>query len=99
MNNSKWLRLAAVAATAGAVVAASSIASAQYNPQRAYCREYARNVCSVDENGHPQQLTLECFEARFAECMSNYARLDVKKPGDYDRRNAMSAAARPARLR
>ncbi len=98
MNNLKWPRLAAAVAMAGAVVTASSIASAQ-NPQRAYCREYARNVCSVDENGHPQQLTLECFEAAFAACMSGSARIEVKKPGDYDRRHAMSAAARPARLR
>lgn len=97
MNNSKWVRLAAAVATVGAVTA-SSVAWAQ-NPQRAYCREYARNVCSVDENGHPQQLTLECFEAAFAECMSTSARFEVKKPGDYDKRYAISAAARPARLR
>jgi hypothetical protein len=86
MNNSKWLRLAAVASAAGALVTASSIASAQYNPKRAYCREYALNACSTDPNGYPTTPTLECYEAQFAWCMSDFARLDLRKPGDYDKR-------------
>jgi hypothetical protein len=77
-----------MAGAAGSLVAASSIASAQINPKREYCRQYARNVCSVDENGHPQQLTLECFEAAFAWCMSDFAKFDLRKPGDYDKRHA-----------
>jgi hypothetical protein len=96
MNDSKWLRLAA-AGVAGAVLTASSVASAQINPKRAYCSEYARNVCSVDEYGHPQQLTRECFEAAFVWCMSDFAGLQPKKLGGYGSRHAGSAPS--ARLR
>lgn len=88
MNDRKWLRLTGIAAVVGSAVAASSIASAQYNPKRAYCREYALNYCSTDANGHPTTPTLECYEAQFTWCMDDFAKVDVRKPGDYDRRRA-----------
>lgn len=88
MNSRKWLRPAALAAVAGSVVAASSIASAQYNPKRAYCREYALNYCSMDANGHPITPTLECYDSIWQWCMDDFAKVDVRKPGDLDRRRA-----------
>ena len=87
MSNRKWLRLAAIAAAAGSVVAASTIASAQYNPKRAYCREYALAYCSTDANGHPITPTLECTDSIWQWCMNDFAKVDVRKPGEYDRRS------------
>jgi hypothetical protein len=42
----------------------------------------------VDANGHPQQLDRDCYEAAFVWCMSDFAKLDVGKPVDHDRRRA-----------
>lgn len=90
MRNSKWIRVGAAAAAAGALVAMSSSASAQSSGPS--CEYIAYVVCSVDERGHPQEPTWECFEREYAYCMS-YSQLEAGHLPKYDRRREAQAAA------
>jgi hypothetical protein len=100
MKNAKWVRLAAAAATAGALVAASSTASAQYgDPQE--CETQAWAAC----NPAPGPWTpwhFQCWNDTYDACMNGYAKLEVKQPVSGDKARDVQLASRStagARLR
>lgn len=68
----KIMRSGLMACASLAFVAGSSPSHAQPDPEQ-YCSQYAWNYCSYDPHtGQPIQVTFECWEAAFNDCMSIY---------------------------
>lgn len=58
--------VAAMGLTVGA--ASSTAASVAQDPCN--CGQYAWYACSYDENGQPIQVTFECYDQKYNECLA-----------------------------
>jgi len=36
------------------------------------CHDYAWSACSYDENGNPTQVSFECYDEKYNECIRYY---------------------------
>ncbi len=66
-------RTLAAIGMAGAVVGAMAVPTvAAANPEQ--CPMIAWNQCSFDANGQPIQVTVECYEQAYQDCLDWYGR-------------------------